>query len=183
VTRPATLRRRQQQIAEFAAGLVRLLDVVAPDGGSFSGYPSWAPQQGYAQEAGRRAAEVDRFAGGAALALSSVGAIIEWKPRGTMQTRPINPASAWRTILDGDPMFPPDMILSVCNQAIGALDAVATEAEEREASLGRKLARVLPGSRGRKGDGHGILVAIVVTVAGGLIVTYLAFRLGWTATN
>lgn len=174
MTRVATLRRRQQHIADFAESLARLLDVLEPGEGSFGGYPSWTPKRGYEQEAARRAAEVDRLSGSAALALTSIGVVIDWKPRGTMQTRPVNPAGAWRTILDQDPMFPPDMILGVCNQAIGALDAVAADAHE-EGSL-RGVSR----RRQNDGGGHGLVLALIVAVAAGLLVAYLTYFFGWT---
>jgi hypothetical protein len=135
------LGRRQRDVAVFRDGLIRLLGVLNPSGGSFGGFPSWAPQPGREAEAATIAAEVDALSGRAAIALG-YDFFIEWKPRGTMQTQPVNPASAWRTIFNHDPMFPPEMILAVCNQAIGALDGLAADAEENEHSFSGKLGRV-----------------------------------------
>lgn len=69
---------------------------------------------------------------------------MNWKPRGTFQTQPVNPAVEWATILDWDPKFPVEAILSVCSQALGILDMQAQAAEEREGRPFNRLRSWLP---------------------------------------
>jgi hypothetical protein len=183
VTASKTYRQRQRDIADFAAALTRLLDVCEQHG-SLASFPTWAPQPGHESEAAQLAATVDVAAGRAALAFGS-DFYIDWKPRGTWQTQPVSPASGWRTILDSDPHFDVQTILAVCNQAIGALDAAARQAEEHEQSLAGKLGWVTGRSRGggsgssSAGGPQGFVVAFAVALVAALVAAYLAFRFGW----
>jgi hypothetical protein len=177
VANSKVLRRRQQDIAAFAAALTRLLQVCESHE-SLGGFPSWTAQQGQEQEASRRAAELDRVAGRAAQAFGP-DFFIQWKPRGTWQTQPVNPAMGWRTIFDHDPNFGVDVIFAVCNQAIGALDARATEAEEHERSLAGKIERVVGREPTGSGRVRGLVVGFIVALVAGLVAVYMAFRFGW----
>jgi hypothetical protein len=177
VANSKTLRRRQQEIAAFGEALTRLLDVCEPHE-RLAAFPTWAARPGQEPEASRRTAELDRVAGRAAQAFGT-DFFIEWKPRGTWQTQPVSPAMGWRTIFDYDPNFGVDVIFAVCHQAIGAIDARATEAEEHEQSLAGKVERVI--GREPSGSGHvrGIAVGFVVALIAALVAAYLAFRFGW----
>ncbi|MDQ5820812.1 MAG: hypothetical protein M3540_05170 [Actinomycetota bacterium] len=129
------LRRRRADIDSFAAALRELLGLFEADEWSAGGYPSWKPRADAAPaELARLAAKVDLLAGPAALAFQDSGVFVDWKPRGTMQTQRVNPAPAWRTIFDRDPMFGPDLILQLCAQASGLLETRALDAEEDEAA-------------------------------------------------
>jgi len=140
-----------------------------------------------------RAAIVDRLSGRAALALESVGTGIDYKPPGVMpgHTQRVNPAAAWRTIIDRYPMFPPQMILACCDQALGLLDACAFEAEQHESTLEGRLSRAF-GFWGRvRGDGRDIgkaprgfgfvasIFGIPSSVIALLITAYLTHWFGW----
>jgi hypothetical protein len=183
VAQSKTFRRRQQDIVAFAEALARFLDVCAPQHEPFGGYPTWAPQPGQEAEAAQRAAEVDRTAGRAALAFGREF-YIDWKPRGTFQTQPVSPATRWRTILDRDPDFGVDVIFTVSNQAIGALDVWADEADEHEQSLAGKIERITGRSRrgsSRTESGHlrSGFIAATLGIPPALVVAYLAHRFGW----
>jgi hypothetical protein len=179
-------RRRHDDVQAFALALTRLLDVCQSGGGDPLGvfYPSWTPKPGREADAARLAAEVDRVAGRAAVALGHEF-FIDWKPRGTMQTQRVNPAAGWRTILDSDPSFPVDAIFAVCNQAVGVLDLLATEAEEHEKSLAGKIERVIGVHRKPRREsvngGHlrSAFIASIVSIPSLLVVAYLVFRFGW----
>jgi hypothetical protein len=73
------------------------------------------------------------------------------------------------------------MILTVCRQTVGALDAFAIEAEEHEASVAAKVervARIWPREAGIEWHWRAIGGA-VVTLLVGLVVAYLSFEFGW----
>lgn len=102
---------------------------------------------------------------------------VDWKPRGTFQTQPVNPAQAWSTILDWDPMFGVDVILACCNQALGILEMRADyEQEERDE---RQHARHRSSPRIAAGHLAGIL-KWAGGVAGALVVAFLTYRFGWS---
>lgn len=179
-------RRRHDNVQAFSLALARFLDVCESREGDALGifYSSWTPQPGREAEAARLAAEVDRVAGRAAVALGHEF-FIDWKPRGTMQTQRVNPAAGWRTILDLDPSFPAEAIFAVCNQALGVLDMQATEAEEHEKSLAGKIERLIGIRRKprRESESGGQLrstfIASIVSIPSLLAVAYLVFRFGW----
>ena len=176
--------RRHDDVQTFVAALSRFLDVCEQsDGYEFlTIYPSWTPKPGRQAEATRLAAEVDRASGRAAVGLGGEF-FIDWKPRGTTQTKRVNPAATWRTILSDDPAFPADAIFAVCNQALGVLDMRATEAEEREASLAGKIERLTGTPRRHPRESNGQLrTAFLVSLVGvpaALLVAYLVYLFGW----
>jgi hypothetical protein len=182
VSKSKTYRRRQHDVAAFTEALSRLLNVCDAQE-ALAANPRWAARPGQEAEAGRLAAQVDLLAGRAALALGT-DFYVNWKPRGTWQTQPVSPATAWRTLFDSDPMFTADVIFAVCHEAIGVLDARATEAEEHEGSFKGKLERVTGRNRrslARKESGQlrRAFVAFVVGIPAALVAAYIAFRLGW----
>jgi hypothetical protein len=94
-----------------------------------------------------------------------------------MATQRMNPVAAWRTILDDDPMFPADAILSVCGQCIGAARSYIAAAEEEDAKAPIKET----GSRRPRASGHvkQSIVSAAVGVPATLITAYLVYRFGW----
>jgi hypothetical protein len=178
-----TYRRRHDDIEAFADALTRFLAVCDPSESSafLTIYPSWTPKPGREAEAARLAAEVDRASGRAAVALSGEF-FIDWTPRGSSHEKRVSPAAMWRTIIDSDPAFPADAIFAVCNQALGVLDMRATEAEEREHSLGGRIERIT--RLGRHPQSHGHLgkevIRWLVGLASALVVAYLVYRFGWS---
>jgi hypothetical protein len=181
VSKSKALRRRQADIAAYGNALARLLEVCERHE-SFEGNPTWSPKPGQDLEANLRVGEVDRAAGRAALAFGHEF-WIDYKPRGTFQTQPVSPATTWRTIFDRDPMFGVDVIFAICTQAIGALDARASEAEERERSLAGKIERVLPrlprAAVAPSGHLRTAFVASIVGIPSALAVAFIAYALGW----
>jgi hypothetical protein len=174
----AKLKRRQADIEAFVGALNHLLSTLEPDQRSYLGGPAWVPQAGRELEAAQLRGEVDRVAGRAAAAFASIPVFVEWKPPGTWQTQPVDPAQAWATILSDSPMFGPDVIFACANQALGVLDTQIVEAEEEKATEPAKP----PSREGHRSGGHAWREATkwAGAVAGGLLVAYLAYRLGWS---
>jgi len=179
-----TYRRRYDDVQAFVTALSRFLEVCESTGPDYFGVsnPVWTPKAGQEAEASRRAAQVDRVAGRAAQALGHEF-FIEWKPRGTFQTQPVSPATAWRTIIDHDPAFTVDVIFAVCNQALGVLEARATDAEERERSLAGKVERVTGRTEQTtvRGEGHlrPAITSALLGIPAALVVAFLAHHFGW----
>jgi hypothetical protein len=132
VTSSVKLRKRLADLTAFVNALNELLEVTEPMQVTYSGPATFVPRNGMEGEASRRRLEVDRAAGRAAYAFAEAGSIIDWKPRGTMQTQPVNPATIWATILDGDPIVPVSLIFSCAAQATGVLEMKIESAEEEE---------------------------------------------------
>jgi hypothetical protein len=152
----------------------------------YGAQPRLFAKPGLESEAARLAFEVDRLAGPAAQALASIPLWVDFKPRGTMRTTPVNPIVGWRTVFEDDPMFGPDMIIAMAQQGIGTLETRALEAEESEHSMEARVgkivgfmdrARLHGGSRRR--TSMGMLGTFVVGVAVTLVGAYLAYRFGW----
>ncbi len=165
-----TLRRQHADVEAFASALRRLINSV---------------ESGREPEVSDLHSEVNQKAGSAASALQSVGIGVAWKPPGQPPgySRNVNPAYAWATIFERPPMFGPDVILAVCDQAMGALSSQAIEAEDREQSFEGKvthaagfLDRVRPPGRSHRA---GVVQGIAGTVVGGVIVGYVLRVLGW----
>jgi len=147
---------------------------------NFGAGPSWSPCQGREVEASRLRFEVDRAAGPAAYGFAEARSFVEWKPRGTMQTRPVSPAGSWATILSDDPMFDVETILACCSQAMGILEMQARNAEEREHQYVR---RVLAWMAALTGSGLPPLAKWTARAAGtivvGVAVVGVTYWLGW----
>lgn len=136
---------------------------------------------GQEAEAAQLRFEVDRQAGRAAHALAAAGSYVEWKPRGTFQTQPVNPAVAWSTILAPDPMFGPDVILACCSQALGILDMQAEAAEEDESKPLHRVRAGLPDVPGGWVRRHAWpAVRWVGGVTATVIAGFLIYVLGWS---
>jgi len=178
------LRRHQADVGAFARSLASLCELLEQEP-TFNGDGTWFPRTGEEARAAERAREVDRLSGRAAHGLHAAGSFVEWKPRGTWNTRPVNPATAWRTIIDSDPMFPPSVIFACCEQATGILEMKAEHAEEREASVGAKLESAfgfwqrIRGGPGEPGRYAPIIVTAVMSVAGALFTAWLSYKFGW----
>ena len=137
-------RRRIADIEAFLNALNAFLAVCDREPDDYFGVsnPRWWPKPGREAEAAQLAAQVDRVSGRAAQAFGT-DFWIDWKPRGTMQTQRVNPAYRWRSILDEDPDLTVDIIFSVSNQAIGALDLWAEQASEK-GNVPKKTLRAAP---------------------------------------
>jgi hypothetical protein len=180
-------RRKHDDVQAFVTALTRFLNVCESSGPDYFGVSNavWTTKPGHESEAARLGGEVDRVAGRAAIALGNEF-FISWKPRGTFQTQPVSPATGWRTILDRDPAFTVDVIFAVCNQALGVLDARATDAEEREREAAEKkqaepARRVRDGRQKSETGGHlrTAIVASLVGIPSALLVAYLVYLFGW----
>jgi hypothetical protein len=183
--RSVTLRRQQRDIEEFAQAFSGLLEVTQPEERYFAGNSRWFARPEDEAEAQRRYATVSAVAGKAAVALQATGMNIGWKPRGQPPgySQPVNPALAWTTVFSDDPMFGADLILTVCDQAIGVLDSQGSEAEEHEQSFEGKVAhaagfleRVRPPGRSHRA---GVVQGSAATIVCGVIVGYILHALGW----
>lgn len=180
------LRQYSADIQLFGGALTSLLSLMEREP-SFNGDGRWWPRPGNEAQAESRVRDVDRLAGRAANAFAEAGSIIEWKPRGVPPgiTKPVNPAIAWRTIIDVDPMFPPSVILACCDQAIDILDMKAERAQEREGTIGAKVDGALNawqrvrGGRGEPGRYGPIVLTAVLSVIGALFTAWVTYKLGW----
>lgn len=125
------------------------------------------PRPGHTQERMAAKAKVNRLVAAAARSYAMVNATIMYKPRGTWNEYPINPATNWETVLSDDPMFGMDMLDTVTNQAVGAYE----DAVEDPPSTGRVSVEgfSLPAWLG----------ALAYTALGGVIAMGLAYWLGW----
>lgn len=177
MTSSATLRTRRADLVAFVDALTHLLTTLQPVQQTFSGPPTWVPRQGIEAEAARLRFDVEKVAGRAAYAFAEAGSFIEWKPRGTWQTQPVNPAQAWNTILTDDPIVPLDVIMACAEQATGILEMKVEAAEEEERN---PTAQPRPATAPRVRLSH---LAPVVKWAGGVLGTVIGagilYWLGW----
>ena len=157
--------RRIKALVEFhnAVGDVLKLTDFADDG---LGRAS-RPKPGREHEWMAAKAKADRLVAGAARSYALVNATISYKPRGTWDRYPVNPASHWATLLSDDPMFGPDLLDTMTNQAVGAYENAVEDPPQRDRLTIEGFS--LPGWLG----------ALAITVIGGLIVAGLAYWLGW----
>lgn len=179
MTSSATFRKRRADLEAFLAALDRFLSVMEaqPKGFLDDSGATWAPRPGQEMEAARLKVDVDRLAGRAAYAFAAAGSFVDWKPRGTLQRQPVNPATAWATILDWDPMFDSGTIYACGAQALGLLEMKAEEAEEYERQKVRRALRWV----GRvTGSGLGPVAKWTARGAGTLLLAFLTYWLGWT---
>jgi hypothetical protein len=76
-----------------------------------------------------------------------------------------------------------DVIFSVCNQAIGALDAWATYAEEHERSLAGRIGRFIPrlprAAHTESGSVRTAFIASVVGIPAAVAAGLITYLLGW----
>ncbi|MEX2622396.1 MAG: hypothetical protein WD651_01565 [Acidimicrobiia bacterium] len=164
--RQADAERRVEALVEFhgAVGDVLRLTDFPEDG---YGERRATPKPGRDQEWMAARAKADRLVAAASRSFMTVNATIMYKPRGTWNQYPIDPATHWATVLSDDPMFGPDMLDTMTNRAIGAYqDAVKDPLMKGSVSV---EGFSLPAWFG----------ALAYTVLGGLIVAGVAFWLGW----
>jgi hypothetical protein len=188
-----TYRRYARDLSAFSTALHEFLSVMqqggsAPDsqsgwvpvwqGGPLNDSPTpWTPQPGREAEAAERKMKVDWLSGKAAYAFAAAGSFIEWKPRGTWQTQPVNPATEWATILDWDPRFDAGTIFACATQALGILEMKAEAVEEYERHKVRRAVRWvgrLTGSGLRPAARWSVRLAAPIATAG------IVYFLGWS---
>lgn len=157
-------------IQRFHSAIAELLEVSDFEQRSWGGGPTPVPKPGQAPEWNSRKAMVDRSAPAAARAFVEAGVGMNWKPPGTWNQYPVNPAIEWATILEDHPKFGLDVLEAVCNQALGSLESGAYELDRRKSpALRLNIGEHVPEA----------LVVFIATVVAGLIVAFAAFKLGW----
>lgn len=161
------LKRHADSLVQFDRALSELFNLSKPDRDHWDG-PTIEPKPGRESDWFAAKAKVDRLSYKAARAYDVAGVVINWKPRGTMATSPINPATNWATILGPDPSFSPADLGSCTNIALGSLEDQTQNPPKRQRTRDPSLGSMSTPIR-----------AIIVTVIGGLIVAGIAYWLGW----
>ncbi|MDZ5662350.1 hypothetical protein SFC79_11295 [Nocardioides sp. S-58] len=158
--------------------------------------PRWRLMRGASEaEADRLWREVASLAGPAADAFNLSGMGIDYKPPGTWQTKPVNPALVWSSCFGESPIGEPALILMVGAQALGQLRHERDEQADRERGFVGAIAwffTLAPRIRGAAGlpprTVRGValssvivlLQTLLVTVVGGALVYPLVEWLGWS---
>jgi hypothetical protein len=188
----------RRAILEFGGTFKELLENMKPvQADSFlTSFPKWIPLPGCEARVAELNGKLSGLTGPAAEAMSIAGVFVDYKPSGTWQTVPINPVTAWPTILTDDPMIDANLIVHSCNVALGNLATSATRARSAERSLAgfvgrfvsfprrvREAAGLPPNSvGGQLAFGAGVLVqifvAVVGTVVGGILLAWVIKSLG-----
>ena len=185
--------RAAKSLRDFLMAFEQLMPELEPAVG-LGKYHRWRPKPNRQSEAERILNELTRLAGPAAVAFDLSGVSIDYKPPGTMQTRPVNPALAWSTIFDEMPVLDPSLMVIVGRQALGLLEHREREQAARQRGLIGALAwfltlaprvREAAGLPARSAQGHVvtwitvILQGLIVTVVGGVLIYPVAKLLGW----
>jgi hypothetical protein len=193
MTRADEYQRAAKNLSDFLVAFDQLMKDLEPVSNGFMG-TRWRPKPDHRSDAEKHAGEVARLVGPAAEAFDLSGSWIDHKPRGTMQTQPVNPALAWSTIFDEDPMFEPSLIAVVGRQALSLLEHTGREQAARQRGLIGALAwfftlaprvREAAGLPARSVQGQAVtwitvlVQGIIVTAVGGVLVYPLAKWLGW----
>lgn len=173
--RSEEIRHRRKRVADFRNGLVDLLNICEPVE-NYLGNDRWQPKRGYEDDAQRRATELQRITHPAAVVVQETGGMVDFKPAGTWQTRPLNPVLVWSTLFD-KPLVDASLIVNSCDLVIGALDAAAEDAEAGRATTRTGSGGIGPTLAAHKGLAWagGIIGTIIATVLG----TGIAHWLGW----
>lgn len=164
--RQAEAQRRIEALVDFRNAVGEVLRLSDFEDNSW-GTRRATPKRGREQEWSAAKAKADRLVAAASRSYAMVNAYIMYKPRGTWDQYPIDPATQWATILSDDPMFGPDLLDTMTNQAIGAYDDAVKDPDK---------------SRNVSVEGFSIpawLGALAYTALGGLIAMGLAFWFGW----
>lgn len=184
--------RAAKNLRDFLLAFDQLMQDLEPVSNGIMG-TRWRPKPDRESHANRLAGELTRLTGPAAEAFDACGVYMDYKPSGTWQTRPINPALVWSTILD-DPMLEPYQIATVGREALGLLEHRRAEQAARQRGLIGALAwfftlaprvREAAGLPGRSARGQAvtwiivIVQGLIVTVVGGALIYPLARLLGW----
>lgn len=166
----AELRRRVEDLTTFHQLLGALFAV------SEFVHDGWGDGQRVVAKVGREPAwysakaMLDRHAGRAARAFEEARIYVLWKPPGTWNETPLNPASQWGTICEERPRFSIHVLDACTNQAIGTLEA--------------RIDDPIRGERGPRVESlHPVLRVVwklAVFVVGGLALAWVAWKLGWS---
>lgn len=156
-------------------GLVAQLEPVESSG--LSSFPTWQARPGREARVDALAAQTASLAGPAAYGFGAAGVWFDYKPPGTWQTKPVNPAVVWSTIFDQTPMLDPALVNQVALQALGILDHLRDEQAERERGFIGAIAWFLTlGPRIREAAGlpprsaPGFVVTSLVVVTQGIVI-------------
>jgi hypothetical protein len=169
--------RAAKNLRDFLLAFDQLILDLEPTSG-YGRFPRWEPKPDRRTHADRLASELARLAGPAAEAFDASGVYIDYKPPGTWQTRPVNPALIWSTIFDETPMFDPSLMAIVGRQALGLLEHKRDEQAARQRGLIGALAwfftlaprvREAAGLPARSAPGQ--VVTWIIVLVQGLIVT------------
>lgn len=180
-------RRQAAAVDDFLAAFGSLLDLCEPTA-DFGSMPTWkARQEANLSALNYQRTSLDRRSGPAAEAVESVGAIYQYKPRGTMATVPANPVLMAGTLFK-DPMVDAETVYTCCNRAIGLLKQHQADAEEHERSLEGRVERLVgaPWRLLRAAFGGTAYMpaldaglTILSAIVAGLVVAYLSHLLQW----
>jgi hypothetical protein len=192
--RSEDIEEHHQAIVEFGEQLQELLGNMEPVAADslITRFPKWVPKAGRETRVAELSGKVSLLTGPAAGAVEAAGVFVDYKPSGTWQTVPMNPITAWPTILTDSPMIDVDLILHSCNVALGRLVVDSRRAHSVEHSLAGLAGRFvsfprrvreaagLPADsfRGRLAVGTGIVAQVFVAVLAGLLLAYLTRLLG-----
>ena len=186
--------RAARNLRDFLLAFDKLIQDLEPTIG-LGRFPRWEPKPGRESQAERTISELTRLAGAAAEAFDASGVGIDYKPPGTMQTRPVNPALIWSTIFDEMPMLDPSLMAIVGRQALGLLEHRAREQAARQRGFIGALAwfftlaprvREAAGLPARSAPGQVvtwitvIVQGLIVTVVGGVLIYPVARGLRWS---
>ena len=186
--------RAAKNLNDYLRAFDRLMLELEPTSG-YGSFPRWQPKPGRQSHADKLASEVASLAGPAAEAFQASGMCIDYKPPGTWQTQPINPALAWSTIFDQTPMLDPHLMAVVGRQTLGWLEHRRDEQAARQRGLVGAVAwfftlaprvREAAGMPARSAPGQVIVwvtvivQGLIITVVGGALVYPVARALGWS---
>lgn len=189
--------RAARNLHSFLLAFDDLIALLQPEQPAYSTsrFPRWIPKPGAQAEADAAASSVTRLAGPAAEAFEISGCYFEYKPPGTFQTKTINPAAVWSTMLGDDAMLDPHLLSVVGGQALGMLENWRNEQAQRERGFVGALAwfftlpsRVREAAGLPKRSAGGALVSGTVALAqavfacavGGALAFPIAKLFGWT---
>jgi hypothetical protein len=192
--RSEDIEEQRQALLEFGERLEELLgnmEPVAVDS-LLTRFPKWVPKPGYESRVAELSGKVSSLTAPAAAALETAGVFVDYKPSGTWQTVPMNPVSAWPTIMTDSPMIDVNLIYHSCNVALGRLAIDSKRFQSVEHSLAglvgrfvsfprrvREAAGLPAGSvRGRLAVGAGVIAQVFIAVVAALLIAWLTKELG-----
>lgn len=168
--------RRIKALGDFHAAVGAVLEETLT-GVTVDGTPVslGVPKPGRQAEWAAARANADLLAMPAARAFQAAGTVLNYKPAGTWDTQPVNPALAWHEILEQDSWYPASMLDQMTNRAIGRLQDLRDDPPS-EARRGVFIPFPSWGSLSKAGRWvAGAVGAILIAVAAGGIL----FWLGW----
>jgi len=123
--------RAATNLRNFLDAFNAMLREFEPVNDGFDRYSTWVPRPGREAQATAGRATAAARSGPAARAFDTAGVSISYKPAGTMQQYPVNPALVWSSLFD-DPMLDPSVLQQVALQALGLLEDLAEVQAQRE---------------------------------------------------